>query len=335
MVNLRRSLRSTMPKLDISPYPDTPTARAELGEFLTRQLPPQNRPKWEQRLRFWWDENPAAAAIEERGRWVHADGRLVAYGGSIPALYAWQEHPCQALYSTTFCVDGQFPKAAALIFLQQREVAEHRIIAHSTPSPRVQTALLKLGARAEQTVTRHYFPAGPASHLRGRSWWPALPANKRVVTDPAEVTAIARPYQRADRIEKWITPEYLRWFCHSPTRPHHFLGLVDAAGTLSSYLLVTRQHVRGLRSWDVLESFTTQEDRTELYALIGLLVKEPGLLPGGAVLITAATFPDDLTWAPPPALLRRTQHVCHFFLFPEALRQAPKHTIMAEGDLGL
>lgn len=324
-----------MPKLDISPYPDTPAARAELVEFLKQHLPPKNGPDWEQRLRFWWDENPAAPDNQERGRWVHADGRLVAYGGSIPALYAWQESPCQAHYSTTFCVNCQFPQAAALIFLQQREVASYRIITHTTPTPRIQKALLKLGARAEQTVTRHYFPAGPASHLHGHSWWPSLPTHKRLVTDPGEVTAIARPYQRTDRIEKWITPDYLRWFCRSPSRPNHFLGLVDATGTLSSYLLITHRLVRGLRSWDLLESFTTSTDPTELYALTGLLVKEPGLIPGGASLITTATFPADPSWAPAPALLRRTQRVCHFFLFPEALRQVPKHTVMAEGDLGL
>lgn len=324
-----------MPKLDISPYPDTLAARAELVEFLNRQLPPQNGHGWEQRLRHWWDENPAAAINPERGRWVHSEGRLVAYGGSIPALHAWQERICQTVYATTFCMDGQFPKAAALIFLQQREVAEQRMIIHSTPSPRIQEALFKMGSRAEQTVTRRFFPAGLASRVYGRSWWPSLPADKRVVTDLTQVTAIARPYQRRDRIEKWITPHYLRWFCNAPTRKHHFLGLVDNAGVLSSYLLVTPRLVRGLRSWDVLEAFTTQEDRSELYALIGNLVKEPGLLPGGALIVTAAAFPADLTWEPPPAILSRNQHVCHFFLFPEALRQAPKHTIMAEGDLGL
>ena len=324
-----------MPKLDISPYPDTPKARAELVEFLNRQLPPQNGRGWEQRLRHWWEENPAAAADSERGRWAHAEGRLVAYGGTIPALHAWQGQPCQALYATTFCVDDHFPKAAALVFLQQREVAEQRMITHTTPSPRVQEALLKMGARAEQNVTRYFFPAGIASRVYGRSWWPSLPANMRVVTDPAEVVSISRSYQSADRIEKWITPEYLRWFCRATTRKHHFIGLVDSMGMLSSYLLVTDRPVRGLRSWDVLESFTTNEDRSELYALIGHLVKEPSLLPGGAVLVTAAAFPDDLTWVPPPALLHRTQRVCHFFLLPEVLREAPKHTVMAEGDLGL
>lgn len=324
-----------MPKLDISPYPDTPAARAELVEFLNRQLPPQNGHSWEQRLHHWWDENPAAAINPERGRWVHSEGRLVAYGGSIPALHVWQERIYQTVYATTFCMDGQFPKAAALIFLQQREVAEQLMIIHSTPSPRIQEALFKMGARAEQTVTRRFFPAGLASRVYGHSWWPSLPSNKLVVTDLTQVTAIARPYQRKDRIEKWITPDYLRWFCNAPTRKHHFLGLVDNAGVLSSYLLVTPRLVRGLRSWDVLEAFTTPEDRSELYALIGNLVKEPGLLPGGALIVTAAAFPADLTWEPPPAILSRNQHVCHFFLFPEALRQAPKHTIMAEGDLGL
>lgn len=324
-----------MPKLDISPYPDTPEARAELVEFLTRQIPPQVGPGWEHRLRHWWDENPAAAADPERGRWVHSEGRLVAYGGSIPALHSLHQRPFQTLCATTFCMDDHHPKAAAQIFLQQREVAARRMITHTTPSHRVQEALFKLGARAEQTVTRHFFPAGVASHLRGRFWWPSLPAHLRVVTDPAEVLAMARPYQQADRIEKWITPEYLRWFCKSTMRQHHFLGLVDSTGTLSSYLIVTPRKVRGLQSWDVLETFTTCEDGSDLHALTGLLVKEPGLLPGGALLVTGARFPSDRSWEHAPSLLQRTQHVCHFFLLPELMRHTPKHTVMAEGDLGL
>jgi hypothetical protein len=324
-----------MPALEISAFPDTTAARAELVAFLGQHLKPVDGYTWEQRMHFWWDENPAAADNHERGRWVHANGRLVAYGGSIPALHVWQGHTCHAEYATTFCVDEKFPKAAALVFLQQREVAEHRMITHATPNPRVQAALFRLGARAEQTVTRHFFPAGAASHLRGRSWWPALPQDKRLTTDPAEVTAIARGYQRADRIEKWITPEYLRWYCRSLTRTHHFLGLVDGRGTLSSYLLVTRRTTRGLPGWDVLESFTASDDDSELHALTGMLVKEPGLLPGGALLVSGAKFPADHTWDAAPALVRRSQQVCHFFLLPESLRHAPKHTIMAEGDLGL
>jgi hypothetical protein len=324
-----------MPRLELNAYPDTAGSRRELVAFLTQHWKSQQNSGWERRMGFWWDENPVTKDHSERGHWVHADGHLVGFGGSIPALHTFEGESQAALYATTLCVDESFPKAAALIFLKQRELVEKHIITHATPNPRVQKALLKMGARAETTVTRHFFPAGIASLLRGRSWWPSFPANKKLVTDPAAVESLIRPYQRAGRIEKWITPEYLRWFCSSPGRTHHFLGVVDGAGVLSSYLLVTPRQVKGLRSWDVLETFTTNDDSEELNALIGMLVKHPELLPGGAMVVTAATFPEDTAWDRTPALLRRTQQVCHFSLMPEALKQVPKHTVMAEGDIGL
>lgn len=326
-----------MPKLKLSPYPDSPEDRRTVVEFLRRHWHADPTMDWERRMRFWWDDNPAATGIPEHGRWVHAveDGRLVGFGGSIPALHAWQGRAVPALYATTLCIDEAFPKAAALMFLKQREVGAEYLITHSTPNPRVQEALRKMGARAETEVTRHFLPAGLAARALLRSWRPALPAGRRVVTDPAEVTALVRPYQRTDRVEKWITPEYLRWFCQSPVRRHHFLGAVDAQGVLSSYLLVTPRRVKGLKAWDVVETFTTNEDETELQALVSLLVRNPTLLPGGAAVVTAATFAGDERWQRIPALLRRRQQVCHFFLLPESLKQAPKHTVMAEGDLGL
>ncbi len=321
-----------MPKLELEPYPDTPAERLKVVEFLRQHWRSRGVDDWVRRMRFWWNENPAAAHVSERGRWVHAEGRLVGFGGSIPALHAWHGRLYPALYATTLCVDEQFPKAAALMFLKQRLVGEEHLIAHTTPNPRVQHALLKMGAHAETQVTRHFLPAG---WMRRRCAWPTLDSDKRLITDPTQVTALVRPYQRADRLEKWITPEYLCWFCCSPTREHYFLGAVDAAGVLSSYLFVTPRRVKGLRSWDVVESFTTNDTAEELQALIGSLVREPHLLPGGALVVTAATFPGDTTWEGVPALLRRQQRVCHFFLLPEGLRNGPKHTVMAEGDLGL
>ncbi|MCB1123507.1 MAG: hypothetical protein KJT03_18280 [Verrucomicrobiae bacterium] len=324
-----------MSKLKLSYLPDDPASRAELVAFLDKHWSSDRGHAWEKRMSFWWDENPMAAENEERGRLVRSGEDIVGFCGSIPMLYAWKGERCPAIGTTTFCVDMRFPKAAAMLFLKQREVRQQQIIAHTTPNPRVQEALLKMNARAEKSVTRHYLLAGSASQLSGRSWWPSFPTCKRLTTDPAEVAAVARPFQRADRIEKWISPEYLRWFCRSPGRKHHFLGVVNSEGALSSYLLVTRHSIKGLRSWDVLESFTTEDDQSELHALIGLLVKQPDLLPGGALLVTAAAFPGDHVWYRTPALLRRRQQVCHFFLLPEMLRDAPKHTVMAEGDLGL
>lgn len=39
-----------MTKLELSSYPDTPAARAELVEFLNRHIPLQNGHGWEQRM---------------------------------------------------------------------------------------------------------------------------------------------------------------------------------------------------------------------------------------------------------------------------------------------
>lgn len=324
-----------MPQLELEAYPDSTADRQKAVKFLEANWRLDERGDWEPRMRFWWDDNPAASTVRERGRWVHAEEKLVGFGGSIPALHAWQGCPLPALYATTLCVDKRFPKAGALMFLKQRQVGERHLIAHTTPNPRVQHALLKIGAHAETRVTRHFLPAGAASRLCGRSWWPAFPADKQLVASPLQVKALARPYQRPDRVEKWITPEYLCWFCCSRMREHHFLGAVDARGVLSSYLLVTPRHIKGMRAWDVIETFTTNDDTAELHALIGSLVKEPALLPGGAVIVTAATFPGDNTWKAAPALMRRGQDVCHYFLMPESLAGVPKHTVMAEGDLGL
>lgn len=324
-----------MPQLKVSSYLDHPEARQELIAFLEAHWHPRCDNHWQQRMRLWWDENPAARVNNERGRQVHLDGRMVAYGGAIPAQIAWQGEQLQAVYATTLCVDESVPKAASLVFLKQREIAKTRMLVHTTPNPRVQAALLKMGARCETSVTRHYFLAGIASHLQRRHAWPSLPADKTLITDPAAVTSLVRPYQKAERIEKWITPEHLRWYCSLPSRKHHFLGLVDGAGVLSSYLLVTPTRIRGLRGWEVLEAFTTADDSTEAFALMGQLVRTPDLLPGGAALITAATFAGDAVWDRAPAILRRAQQVCHFFLMTEPLRAAPKHSVMAEGDMGL
>lgn len=330
-----RALRHFMSKLEISRYPDTAAARAELTAFLEQHDRVHDAAQWAEHMRFWWEQNPAASMNDERGRWVHADKTVVGFGGTIPALHAWQGSPVPTLYATTLCANMEFPRAAALVFLVQRELTRKHMIVHTTPNPRVQEALLKMGARAEKSVTRHFFSAGAFAWLKGRHWWPTLPQSHAVVRDLDKIQAVKRPYRRADRVEKWITPEYLRWFCHAPGRKHHFLGLVDSAGILSSCLLVTPRRVRGLRCWDVLEAFTSADDDAELHALTGLLIREPGILPGSAALVTTNSFPNDHVWNDTPALLRRAQEVCHFTLMPEPLRDAPKHSVMAEGDFGL
>lgn len=316
-------------------FPDTPPAREELAGFLAAWIPAQDGLPWARRLAHWWTQNPAAATNPVRGYWARENGRIVGYGGSIPAEYALEGHRLPALWATSMVTAPRHPAVAAKIFLNQRHFQHTHLICHSTPNARVQDALVKMGARQATRVTRHFFAVGPCSMLRGRHGWPALPQDRTLVTDLARVTALARAYQRAERIEKWVTVESLRWYCDSPMRRHHFVGLVDRHGVLDTYLLLTPRSARGIRMYDVIEAFTTQEDDAPLHALLGALVRDPGLLPGPALALSTTTFEDDPRWRAAPALLRRQRHLNHFFLMPEGMQTTPKHHVVAEGDWGL
>lgn len=309
--------------------------REALAGFLHAGWPETPVSIWLNRLQYWWDDNPFREADSHLGYTALAGQEIVGFGGYIPAKFAWQGQPVPGLYATSFRVDEKYSKVAAKMFLNQREVMERHVIVHSTPLPKIQTALVKMGGRGETQVTCHYIALGKLGYFNGQPPWPVLPRTMRVVTDLAEVSSLTRPYQRKDRLEKWTTLESLKWYCRSPMRRHHFIGAVDAAGVLSSFLLIAARRRRGIGTWDVVETFTTRDTHHEMLALLGALVHEPDLLPGRKRLLTVTDFGDDPALAEMPALIRRKEQVSHFFLLPKTLSAVPKHTVLAEGDLGL
>jgi len=319
----------------ISPHQDGIVSREALARFLHQAWPEKSLETWLLRLKYWWDENPFCEAGSHHGYLATVGEEIVGFGGFIPARFAWQGQPVPALYATSFRVDECHSKAAATMFLNQREVMKQNIIIHSTPLPRIQTALLKLGGRGETVVTCHYIALGKLGCFNGLHSWPKLDSRIRVVTDFSEVRSLARPYQRIDRLEKWTTLESLQWFCNSPVGKHHFIGGINSEGVLTSFLLISLRRRKGINSWDVVEAFTTRENGTELLALIGTLVHEPDLLPGRIRLLTVEDFDHDPAFMRMPLLISRREKVCHYFLLPEELREVPKHTVLAEGDLGL
>lgn len=324
-----------MPETRFEEYEDTPESRRDLIAFLER--PGSLRPlrgSWAERLVHWWDENPFASWHPYRGRVIYHRDRLVGYGGAIPAGYALHGQPLPALLATTLEVTPEFPKAGLSVLLKMRSLAEQTPLFHTTPSPKLQHTLEKMEARVERHVICHFYPAGGFSWLNRRVW-PQLDSSVRLTSTLAEVSSIAQPYQKADRIEKWRSVESLRWYLSTPTRQQHLLGAVDGAGVLHSFLIVAERRVRGLPAWDVLDAFTARDDFSELHALVGQLARQPHLLPGKACLLTVSVFPGDSSWEALPGCLHREQQVCHYFMLPEALRGVPKHTVLAEGDLVL
>lgn len=322
-------------KTQVIPHHDAAVSRDALAGFLHAAWPETTLDAWRTRLKFWWDENPYRQADSHQG-YLALDGpEIVGFGGYIPARFAWHGKPVDGLYATSFKVDERYSKMAAKMFLNQREVMKRCVIVHSTPLPRIQTSLLKLGGRCQTQVTCHYIALGKLACFNGLQSWPLLGPQMQVVTSLDEVKSVAQPYQYADRLEKWTTVESLRWYCASPMRKHHFLGVVDMTGVLSTFLLIVARRRRGIATWDVVEAFTTKDKEKELQALLGVLVHDPDMLPGRKRLLTVTDFGDDPGLARIPALIRRKEQVCHFFLLPEELRDVPKHTVLAEGDLGL
>jgi hypothetical protein len=326
-----------MPPTEFHEYEDSPKARAELLDFLqhTGELR-AGQGSWAKRLAHWWDENPFAKLHPYRGRILRADGRVIGFGGTIPAGYALAGQQVPVLLASTLRVDPAFPKAGLPMLLKMRKLSAEVPIFHTTPIPKLQHALEKMGAVCEKLVRRRFYPMGALARLsRAHKKWPMLDAGLTLITRVDQARALLRPWRSQDWLEKWTTIESLNWYLTTPTRQQRFLGVVDAQGTLHSYLILSPRSARGIQAWDVVESFTTRDTAVEIHALVGALIRDPELLPGLRPLLTVASFPWDLTWDQTPSLMAREQHVCHYFMLPNHLRGVPKRTLMAEGDLVL
>lgn len=326
---------SIMPEIVMDDMPRDLAARRQLVSFLQETWPLFAPGDWLKRMAHWWDENPAADRDSFLGKWVRHGDQVIGFGGAIPAAYAWQGERIPAVLATTLRVDEAFPIVVKKVLMHQRQLIQTMPVIQTTAIPGIQRVLLRMGGQGETEVKRFFYPAGVWSYLKGRRGWPTLSCGRRLVTDLSEVTSLVRPFQSPDRLEKWITVESLRWYCAAPMREHRFMGVVDGAGQLSTYFLLTPRTMRGLRTWDVLEAFSTEADMEELHALMGLLIREPGILGRRVELISVAAFPMDSRWDGTPALACRQQNVCHYYLLPEHLRQVPRFAVMAEGDLGL
>lgn len=317
-------------------YADGPEARQELLAFLDRPDAPQKPAcPWADRLHHWWDENPFAGICPQRGYVLRQDGEIGGFVGVIPTAYAWQGAPLPVLLTSTFDLKPEFFKQGHSVLLRLRSLLREASVFHTTPSPHLWHILVRMKARAETQAVCDYHPRG-----RIASWWrnggEKLDSGISLTTSLDAVRALARPYQNAERIEKWRSLEALRWQLTTPTRLQFFLGAVDSEGVLHSFLILSPCDVRGLPALEVIDYFTTRDDLHELHALADLLTRHDSSLnlPRTPLWIVRS-FPGDETWAGRPGLLHREHTVCHFFMLPPYLREAPKRSVMAEGDLVL
>jgi len=324
-----------MPVCQIEEYADSQQARAELIPWLvatdTEYL---NAETWQKRLAHWWDDNPFAAKVTLRGWILRYDGNIVGFMGLIPTCYAVCGQATPAFIASTWRVDENHRNASISMLVKLRNLAKTTLIADTTPTPQVRALLQRSGWISLPNIQRRFVPLGIFQKLTLRRRWPTLPPGKRVTRDPGDVQNITAQCMSSASIEKWITPDYLQWFASSPKRRHEFVGVIDDAGCLSSYLFLTSKPIRGIPAWMEIDHFTTATSFDELHALVGELVRCPSLL-GSKRLLSLAAFPGDSAWNEAPVVHQRTEHVPHFFAIPEALKLIPKRTVLAEGDWGI
>lgn len=322
-----------MPQTQIEVFEDSPAARMELEAYLSGAID-ETLPSggWSARFGHWWDENPFAELHPARGWTLRQEGRLAGFLALIPMAYSVNGVQTPALAASTWVVDPACRNASLPMFMKLRQLGREVMIADTTPSPEVQALMDRAGWRAEKTVVRRYFSTLPGM----AGGWPTLPHGLRVITDLGEVSALPRPFQRDDRIEKWITLDSLRWQLHSPMHRHRFLGLIDEKGTLTSFLVLADKPLRRIPAWFVMEAWTARETKSELHAMTGAWLGRRAKtdLPWRP-FFSANEFEKDDSWTRAPALHSRRLAVCHYFQMPEALSAHPKHTVMAEGDLAL
>lgn len=324
-----------MPACQIEDYHDAPSTREELVAWLAAtDSDGMESEIWLRRLSHWWDENPFASARNERGWLLRHDGKIVGFLALIPTCYAVNGRPAPAFIASTWRIDEEHRNASLPMLMRFRQLGAENIVSDTTPTPKVRQLLERGGWHCHTDVQRHFVPLGIFATLCRRHAWPALPAGHRIELDPASIKKVSASCATSSGIEKWITPEYLRWFAASEMRRHQFVGLVDDDGCLSSYLFLTHKRIRGIPAWMEIDHFTTAATHEELHALVGELVRRPSLL-GGRRLLSLAAFPGDSAWDTAPVLHQRREDVCHCFSIPGPLKSLPKHTVLAEGDWGL
>ncbi len=318
---------------------DTPASRAEIAGFLANS---EGRPcpesLWLKRMDHWWSENPAAGAHPARGCGLRHEGALVGFMACIPSQMAWQGAPVPALFPVSWRVAAEHRSASLPMLVRMRTLGRQATLLDTSPRKDVQVMLDKLGFRSVTERSGLVFVLGSVLGRlfgRGRAF-PSLTSGRHVVTDVNAVTSIARPFMQPDRLENWTTPEFLRWRVNAPLFKLRFLGCIDKAGMLTSYLIFAGHEIKKRPAWLVVDWFTTEPGIDEVLALLGELSRQPALLGESRRLVEAAVFePERSLWEQAPWLLNLTRPATYCYMTPPALSSSTKRCVLADGDYGM
>lgn len=332
-----------MSECEVQSFEDSQENRRMLAAFLERTFAHgTGAGNWGRRFEHWWDLNPFAGLVPERG-WVarkRETGAVAGFLGLIPCCYGVAGRPTAALAPTTWVVDPAHRRAALKLGRRLQELTDRMLVVSTTGRREFREHLMRRGWVVSGAGTREFVPCGRSARWVVRAP-KKLAEGRRLVFDADAARSIARGRRWCEGVEKWLTPEYLRWYQQSPAREHRFAGVVDGDGRVTSFLMMAPTPALGLLNvWSVVDWFTAEEDNGELRLLLEAVAVRPeeaGLCRSRLLrpLLLRLTEAGEESWKGVRGLFRSPVVLNHFHRAPENLRELPKRCVLAEGDLGL
>lgn len=256
----------------------------------------------------------------------------------IPALFAWQGRPVPAAYPASWRVSVEHRGASMPMLVKLRRLSQQMPVVDASPAKHVRVMLEKLGFRPVNERAGMVFLLGGLAGCLS-SWFRPLPhlsKNRHLVTNVSGVRRIARPYRHVDKLENWVTPEFIRWRASAPLQTMYFLGCEDAEGTLTSYLMLVEHELKGWPAWQVVDWFTTVEDLHEVLGLLGELGRQPTIFGKARRVAEVPLFaPDDKPWSSAPYFLNLRRAASYYYATPPEMQKCRRRCLIADGDFGM
>ncbi len=295
---------------------------------------------WEQRMRWWWDENPHCRDDSPRGFILEDEsGEVVGFNGFIPFDYEVNGEPVPTLVTTSFFVREGHRSAVMGMLTRQRSLGKTHQIIDGSPSPEMRRLLEKLGYVSSGGRRQYLFPTsclgGGAARavLRRVGWSFALPAAEgfSVTGDPAAFADVTTPHD--GRIHRRLSADSLSWLCRVGSARRQFFGLLDCEGNPLAYAIGLFKEKAGVKGCLLMDYQDLHPDGVGLSLLLRKLLDDPagsGLdLDTGLLLFSR--FESD------PASTSggiRRDSILHYHL-PPACKDREKACRPFEGDLPL
>jgi len=295
---------------------------------------------WEQRMRWWWDENPHCRDDSPRGFILEDEsGTVVGFNGLIPLDYEVDGEPVPTLVTTSFFVREGHRSAVLGMLTRQRSLGKTYQVIDGSPSPEMQRLLEKFGYVHSGKRRQYLFPtsrlggSGARALLRLAGWSFALPSAQgtTVSNDPATLSLIAAP--RDGRVHRRLSVESLQWLTRVGSVRRRFFGLLDEGGAPLAYAIGMYKEKPGVKACLLMDYEDLHPERKGLALLIRALLDDPsgsGLEPATGVILLSLFEPDAPT-APPG----RARDSLLYYHLPPACRDREKACRPFEGDLPL